>query len=55
MKPFSVIALGIAVFLILMGIGGCGYLWSLGDATKTRARQPVDVNLSLPQLNQLKK
>lgn len=38
-EPNTVIALGIAAFLALIGIGGCNYLISAGDLHDAQAEQ----------------
>lgn len=47
MKPFQIIAWGVAIMLVCLGMGGCEYLRNLGSAAIKHGDKARDVNINL--------
>ena len=44
MRSARIVAIGAAIMLILLGFGGCRYLWGMGEAA-ARGKTQVEVNV----------
>lgn len=47
MRSTQIVAWGIAIMLMLVGCGGCRYLWGMGEAA---AKGRSEVSVTIPQL-----